>query len=107
MIFWLMVMENSFARESNCLGKGFKLVGADAPAFVEAHRFVSLEVRFAPVARHSGVTRLVAFGLESDGSDHEGRIAGGSPAADESIGEHQFAIGDHFQILAGTGYFLA
>src|SRR5258708_20504721 len=51
--------------------EGGKLVGALAPALVEAHLFVRLAVRHRPVQHTRGVSRLAAQVLKRDDHRHE------------------------------------
>ena len=62
-----------------------ELVGACAPAFLEAHLRVPLAVLLGPVPGAGGVARAAALGLDFPHADHErpGRLE----IADDRIGE--------------------
>src|SRR3981081_1506713 len=83
------------------------MVGALAPAGMEAHVLVGLLVLRAPVPDPRGVARLAVLVVETDDRGHEGLAVLRHPVARIGVGEDELAVRHDLQIGAGAGDLLA
>src|SRR5262245_26974752 len=83
-----------------------ELVGALAPALVEAHLLVPLAVGDGPMAHAGGVARLAADVLEGEDHRHE-RLLGRLPRRGIGVRDDEPLVFDHFEIDAPVGQVLA